>query len=250
MAEVAVVTGAGSGLGRALAVELCRQGVRVAGLGRREAALQGTAALAGAGFLALPADVADPSGVAAALARVARDLGPVTILVNNAAVYPRRDFLEETPESFMSTVAVNLGGMVACCAAVLPGMVERGEGRILNVSTFADVAPIPLAGAYSVSKGAARILTRALIADLCDRFPRIVINDWMPGVLATDMGLAEGLDPAVAASWGAALALMRDPTLTGTIWERDHELLPPRSLKRRIVDRLALRPMPVARRVG
>jgi NAD(P)-dependent dehydrogenase (short-subunit alcohol dehydrogenase family) len=140
----------------------------------------------------------------------------------------------------MRSVAINLGGVVACTSAVLPGMIERGAGRILNVSTFADIAPLPASSAYAVSKGAARILTRALIADLGDRFPGIVINDWMPGMLATGMGIADGLDPAVAARWGAELVLMQDPTLTGTIWEMDHEVPPPRSFQRRLLDRVTL----------
>ncbi len=250
MADVAVVTGAGSGLGRALALALCERGVPVAGLGRRADALAKTEALAGPGrFLAVPADVADPGAARAALGHVGQELGPVTILINNAAVYPRRDFLDETAESFMATVAVNLGGMVACTAAVLPGMVERGAGRILNVSTFADLSPIPLSSAYSVSKGAARILTRALVADLGDRFPDIVINDWMPGMLATGMGIADGLDPAKAARWGAALALWRDRSLTGTLWEQDREILPPRSFRRRLVDRLTFQTPAPPRRV-
>jgi hypothetical protein len=92
-----------------------------------------------------------------------------------------------------------------------------------------------------VSKGAARILTRALVADICDRFPDIVINDWMPGSLATDMGIAEGLDPALAARWGVSLALWHDRSLTGTVWERDTEQLPMRSLKGRIKDALLMR---------
>jgi NAD(P)-dependent dehydrogenase (short-subunit alcohol dehydrogenase family) len=106
------------------------------------------------------------------------------------------------------------------------------------VGTFADLDPIPASSAYAVSKGAARVFTRALVADLAARFPRIVVNDWMPGTLATPMGLPTGLDPAQAARWGTTLALMRDPSLNGTTWLEDHEVLAPRSLKRRVVDRL------------
>lgn len=234
---LAVVTGAGGGLGRALALELVARGVTVAGLGRSAAMLAETARLAGPAFHPIAADVADPAAVRAAFARLAA-LGPLEILVNNAAVYPRRDILEETAESFMATVAVNLGGTLACSLAALETFTRTGRGRILNVATFADVAPIPAAAAYSVSKGAARILTRALLADLADRFPRIVISDWMPGMLATGMGPPDGLDPAVAARWGATLALMSDPSLSGTVWEMDREIPPPRSLRRRILERI------------
>ncbi|GGL56426.1 SDR family NAD(P)-dependent oxidoreductase [Wenxinia marina] len=236
---IAIVTGAGRGLGRALALELARRGVRVGALGRDPAALD---ALAGEseGILPLIADVADPAAVAAAFAQ-ARAHGPVRILVNNAAAYPRRDILDESADSFMATVATNLGGTVACTREALADMTDAGVGRILNVATFADVAPLPASAAYAVSKGAARIFTRALVADLGDRFPGIVVSDWMPGMLATSMGIADGLDPAIAARWGAALALWHDRSLNGTVWEMDRELPPPRSLKRRLADRVTLR---------
>lgn len=245
--KLAVITGAGGGLGRALAIELTRRGLRVAGFGRRLEPLQETGRMAGSAFIPVQVDVADANAVAAAFAALP---APVTHLINSAAVYPRRDILDETPASFAATVAINLGGVVACTDAALRQMVQTGVGRIMNVSTFADIAPLPASAAYAVSKGAARIFTRALVADLGDRLPRIVINDWMPGMLATGMGIADGLDPAVAARWGAELVLMDDPTLTGTVWEMDRELLPPRSFKGRIKDRLLLRPRQKPRRLG
>lgn len=89
-----------------------------------------------------------------------------------------------------------------------------------------------------MSKGAARILTRALVADLADRFPDIVISDWMPGMLATRMGIPDGIAPEQSATWGAELALWHDPALTGTTFEQAVEIPPPRGLKARIKDRL------------
>ncbi|MEZ5913579.1 MAG: SDR family oxidoreductase [Paracoccaceae bacterium] len=259
-----VVTGAGRGLGRALAVELAvrlaagaaagspEAGSRVAALGRDLADLQETAALAAAAgapgrVVPVLCDLADPAAVRTAFAALQAE-APVLRLVNNAALYPRRDILEETVESFMATVAVNLGGTLATVLAALPAMIAAGRGRIVNVSSFADVAPLPASAAYAVSKGAGRVLGRALQADLADRFPGIVISDWMPGMLATRIGVADGLDPAVAARWGAALALWDDPTLSGTIWEGDREIPPPVGLKRRLVNRLLGR-RAVARRL-
>ncbi len=243
-AGLAVVTGAGNGLGRALAIELARQGVKVAGLGRTKAALDETSALAGENFSLQVCDVSDASAVAATF----KALGPVSLLINNAAVYPRRDFLDESAESFMHSVNINLGGVVACSRAALDNMVETGIGRIINVATFADIAPLPASAAYAVSKGAARVLTRALVADLGDRFPDIVITDWMPGMLATGMGIADGLDPAVSARWGAALALWHDRTLNGAVFEMGREVLPPRGLKGKVKDMILLR-RPVAREI-
>jgi NAD(P)-dependent dehydrogenase (short-subunit alcohol dehydrogenase family) len=238
---IAVVTGAGGGLGRALALELAARGLRVAAIGRGAGGVEQTAALAGAGrILPVVADVADPRAVRAAFARIDAE-GPVRALVNNAAVYPRRDFLDESGESFAETVAINLGGMVNCTRAALDRMVAAGRGRIVNVATFADMAPLPASSAYAVSKGAGRILSRALVADLGDRFPDIVITDWMPGMLATRMGVAGGLAPEVAARWGAALTLWDDPALNGAVFEMNREVLPPRGLRARVGDALLLR---------
>ena len=242
---LAVVTGAGGGLGRALAIQLSQHGIRVAGLGRKPAGLEQTAALAGENFTAHICDVSDPAQVTATFQK----LGPVTLLINNAAQYPRRDFLDETAESFQQVVDTNLGGTIACTSQALKSMVETGKGRILNVATFADIAPLPASSAYAVSKGAARIFTRALVADLGDRFPDIVITDWMPGMLATQMGIPDGLAPEIAAGWGAALALWHDPTLNGATFEMDREILPPRGLKRKVKDAMLLRKPPRPRRI-
>ena len=248
MTELAVITGASGGLGRALALELVSRGVAVAGLGRRADALEKIARDARGLFTPITVDVADAAAVAAAFSQI-DTLGSPTILINNAAVYPRRDILDETPNSFAATVGINLGGAVAATHEALTRMVQTGHGRILNVSTFADIAPLPASSAYAVSKGAARIYTRAIVADLHDRFPGIVINDWMPGMLATGMGIEDGLPPETAARWGATLALWHDRTLTGTVWEEDREIPPQRGLKTRIKDKLLLR-KPVIRRLS
>ena len=249
-AGVVVITGAGSGLGRALAINLADRGLKVVGFGRNKLSLQETATLCDKGcFYPMVVDVADSSAVDTAFVAIEKTYGAVTLLINNAAIYPRLDFLDETPDSFRHVMNVNLGGVVTCTLAALKSMQQTGLGRILNVASFADIAPIPASSAYSVSKGAARILTKALVADLADRFPDIVITDWLPGMLATGMGIPDGLDPAISAKWGAALALWHDPSLNGVTFEQDCELLPPRSLKRRVKDLVLLRKPPTARRI-
>lgn len=247
---VVVVTGASAGLGRALCLELAGQEVRVAGIARSADAL---ADLAGdmpkGAFLPVPADVGDPAAVTAAFDTIRRQMGPVTGLINNAAVYPHRDTLDETAESFMATCQINLGGMVACTHEALRDMVETGTGRIINLTSYAGIAPAPLASAYSVSKGAARIYTAALLADLGDRFPGIVINEWIPGALNTGMGIADGLDPADVARWGAKLVQMRDPAISGLTFERDRSVAPRVGVKRRLVNRV-LRQQPKVVHLG
>lgn len=230
----ALVTGAGGGLGRALARKLAAQGVPLAALGRSLDALQDTVQTAPDLIRPYVCDVSDARAVRETVHTIAADLGAPRILINNAAIYPRRDVLDMPADGFMQTVATNLGGTVNCTEAVLPYMAADGIGRIVNVATFADMTPLPMSAEYSVSKGAARIYTRALIADIGDRFPDIVVGDWMPGMLATRMGIADGLPPDVAAGWGAALALMHDPALTGTTFEMGREILSGSGLKRRI----------------
>ncbi|WP_137111879.1 SDR family NAD(P)-dependent oxidoreductase [Rhodobacter sp. SY28-1] len=229
---VVVVTGAGSDLGRALAAALALRGLAVAGIS--------ATAFQPAHDAVVPviADVRDPVAVTAAFGLIRERLGAPTILINGAEVYPHRDILEETPASFMDTVQLNLGGAFNCCHAVLPEMVARGHGRIINIVTFADVVPAPLAAGYSVSKGALRILTRALVSDLGDRFPGIVINDWVPGTHTPRKGIPDGVDPALAAEWGANLALLHDRAINGLVFLQDREHLPPKSLRGRVKDRV------------
>ncbi|MCK0093979.1 SDR family oxidoreductase [Yoonia sp. F2084L] len=239
---VIVVTGAGKGLGKALCLKLTQQGHRVAAFSRAASSIDDmTQSLPDDQFLAVTVDVVDPAAVAAGFDDVRQKMGPVSALINNAAVYPRRDILDETYESFMHTVAVNLGGMVACTQEALKDMVAAGEGRIINVTSYAGCAPAPASAAYSVSKGATRIFTNALLADLGDRFPKIVINEWLPGQLNTDMGIPDGIAPAQAASWGAKLIEMKDPAVAGLVFDRDRSVPPPAGFKRRVLNRLLRR---------
>lgn len=247
---IAVVTGAGAGLGRALTVELSRRGIVVVGLGRNMPDLETTVGLAnGATVIPKCVDVSDNKAVVATFASIRERWGDPTILINNAAVHPRGDFLGCSPEEFMSCVDINLGGAVNCAHAALFSMSQTGRGRIVNIGSFADVSPQPMAGAYSVSKGAVRIFSRALVADLGDRFPDIVISTWMPGILATRMGLNSGLDPAVAARWGVELALCNDRELNGAVFERDLQMAESRSFKRRLLEKILRRSAPLRRLV-
>lgn len=235
--HLAVVTGASDGLGRALSVAFCRRGVRVVGVARRVERLMETEQLCGSScFSYFAADVAATARIGEVFAEVEERIGPVTILINNAAVYARADFLSATAEHTLGQIAINLNGSVNCASAALRHMAARGRGRIVNVSSFAGEGPVPGSLGYSVSKAALRALTRALTAETRDRLPGIVISEWIPGVLNTSMGRAGGIDPEVAAEWGVSLALADDPDLHGATFVEDRELIPRRSLKGRVKD--------------
>ena len=246
---VAVVTGGGSGLGRALVLQLCEKGFQVIAIGRGLDAIRETVTFSENRASALKLDIADPEAVRRGFAEIVHTYGPIALLINNAAVYPQRDLLDETSESYFATTAVNFNGVISCSLAALESMTERGRGRILNVATFAGENPLPGASAYSASKGAARLFTRAMIADLSDRFPEIVISEWMPGVLNTQMGIPDGLEPKVAAAWGVELALKMQSSIAGTTFEMNTEILPPRGLKGKLKDLVLLR-KPTPRRLS
>ncbi len=131
---IAVVTGAGGGLGRALAVELSARGQQVVALGRAPEGISETAAMDPSGRItSVTADVTDAQALRAAFVQITRT-APVTLLVNNAAIYPRRDFLDETPESFAETLAINLGGTVACTRLAM--RCPRGQGASLRARSW------------------------------------------------------------------------------------------------------------------
>ena len=167
--QVAIVTGAGRGIGRAMALELARAGAAVAVLARSEDQLTETVALIegeGGRAIALPADVTDQLAVARAVAETERQLGPVDLLVNNAGhggqVGP---VWEVEPDEWWRCVEVNLRGPFLCARAVLPGMIARQRGRIIITSSLAGTAPWPYMSAYAIGKAAVTRLAENLAAE-------------------------------------------------------------------------------------
>lgn len=157
--KVAVVTGAGGGLGRATALLLAAAGARVAPTGRRLEALEDTAAaIRAARGEALPVvmDLADGASIRAAFADIRGRFGPVDILVNNAGSAPPIKNVQWMPdEQWDETLAVNLTGVYAAVKAVLPDMLARGDGLVVTVSSLAAVRPNLLGGApYGAAKAA------------------------------------------------------------------------------------------------
>jgi len=197
--RVALVTGGGRGIGRATALALAERGADVAVMSRSVPELEETAALvraSGRRSLAVVGDVAHGAAVHKAVT-VARDaLGPIDILVNNAAVLqPVGPTIEVDPEAWGRLLAVNLTGVFRCIHAVLPVMLERGWGRIVNVSAGAATGTgLPRASAYSVSKAGLDMLTRHLAAELAGT--GVGVNSVWPGGVRTRMLAAyRGLRP-------------------------------------------------------
>jgi NAD(P)-dependent dehydrogenase (short-subunit alcohol dehydrogenase family) len=167
--KVAVVTGAGSGIGRAAALALVEAGFTVVLAGRRRDALDQTAALAGAGrTLTVPADVADPESVGALFAQAAAHAGRIDVLFNNAGTNaPPVLFEDLTVAQWTAVVAVNLSGAFFCAQAAFRQMKAQTPqgGRIINNGSISAHAPRPGSAPYTASKHAVTGLTKSISLD-------------------------------------------------------------------------------------
>ncbi|MDP9241495.1 MAG: SDR family oxidoreductase [Actinomycetota bacterium] len=190
--QVALVTGAGRGLGRSLAVGLAAAGAHVGLLGRTQATLEETlrqcvATKGGSKAVAVRVDVIVDDAVRAAVRTVERDLGPIDLLVNNAG---RVDSAEQPlwaadARDWWDVVETNLRGPMLLSRAVLPGMVQRGRGRIVNINSGFGLRGTPTYSAYSVSKAALARLTDCLAQALDGQ--QVAVFDLSPGLVRTDM---------------------------------------------------------------
>ena len=165
--QVAWVTGAGSGIGRAAALAFAKAGMRVALTGRRAEALAETAASIGAGAVVVAADLADPAEVARAHAAVVEALGPVDVLVNNAGTnVKQRHMTELAGEGLAQVLAVNLAGPFLCAMAVLPGMRAKRAGTLIHIGSVSGVGLFPASGAaYGASKAGVNMMSAHINAE-------------------------------------------------------------------------------------
>ncbi len=167
--QVVLITGGGRGIGRAIARELGTAGATVAVTARSMDQLIETKARiedAGGHALAIAADVTDHSAVTRAVETIEAKLGPIDLLVNNAGIGgPIGPLWEVDSELWWQTIDVNLRGVFLCTRVVLPGMVERGKGRIVNIASHAGVHRWPQVSAYAVSKAAVIKLTENLASE-------------------------------------------------------------------------------------
>ncbi|HET9075728.1 MAG TPA: glucose 1-dehydrogenase [Acidimicrobiales bacterium] len=213
--KVAVVTGAGAGIGAAIAHRLAHLGASVAVVDLVPESAEATAsAIAAAGGRAcgIAADVSDPSGRARLLTEASERLGPVGILVNNAAYHgPRVGFMELGPGEWERVIATNLTAAAELARGVAPGMISVGEGAIVNLTAIQAAMPLPTYVSYAASKGGLLALTRALAVELSPHGIRV--NSVSPGAVATPSS-RESLEAAGAGA-DAARAGAPAPTLLG-----------------------------------
>ncbi len=178
--KVALVTGGASGIGAATAARLLEGGARVGVLDREEVA----------NSFSVTGDISRSADVAAAVDRVEAELGPIDVLVNAAGI-PGASLrtVDVTDEEWERVLAINASGSFYTCRAVIPGMVERGYGRIVLVSSIAGKEGNPMAAAYSASKAAVIALTKAIGKDLAGT--GVLVNCIAPAVIETP--ILEGL---------------------------------------------------------
>ena len=184
--KIVLITGAGSGLGKALAVAAGQVGAKVICAGRRKERIQQTAdevTQAGGVGLAVEMDVTDVKSVAKGL-KQAEKMGPIEILFNNAGIITGLKAVQDLPiEEWDKIMATNVRGPYLMIRAILPGMIQRGFGRILNIS--APIKHLPKASAYCASKCALDSLTKAVGYEL--KGVDIIINAVEPPFLDTEM---------------------------------------------------------------
>ncbi len=164
----AVITGAGSGIGRAIAMTFASQGARVFVLERDLAAGEAvTREITGAGGAAsaVACDVADTASVDGAVASVIADAGRIDILVNNAGIAHVGTVISTSEADLDRIYAVNVKGVFLCSKAIVPHMLEAGGGVILNLASIASLIGLPDRFAYSMSKGAVLTMTRSIAVD-------------------------------------------------------------------------------------
>ncbi|MDI6050852.1 3-ketoacyl-ACP reductase [Flavobacterium sp. XS2P24] len=184
----ALITGAGKGIGKAIALALAKEGVNIILVARTQEEIDSVAAKVRSlrvKALAITADVADINSVNNAVEKALAEFGTIDILINNAGIAAFGKFLELEPTDWERIIQVNLMGTYYVTRAVLPNMIERQTGDIINISSTAGLSGNALTSAYSASKFAVLGLTESLMQEV--RKHNIRVTALTPSTVATDM---------------------------------------------------------------
>lgn len=181
----ALVTGGSRGIGAAIAAALAEAGARLSLFGRDAERLQAQAQQLGGAVHTEVCDVTEPEAVARAIRGAEAALGPVHILVNNAGQAESQPFLRTDRALWERMLAVNLTGAFLCTQAALPGMLQAGWGRIVNIASTAGLKGYPYVAAYCAAKHGLIGLTRALALELARK--NITVNAVCPGFTETEL---------------------------------------------------------------
>jgi 3-oxoacyl-[acyl-carrier protein] reductase len=220
--QVALITGAGRGLGRQIALAFARAGADIVGTARNKAQLEDTTKeIKALGRRALPVvtDVTQEDQVRAMANQVLKEFGPVDILVNNAGMSVYGPFVEQKAADWQAMIETNLMGTIFCTHAILPSMLERGQGLIINISSVAGIHGLPNEAVYCASKHGVKGFTDALAVELKDKGIRVC--GIYPGGMNTpfrDIQTYHGdrskiMDPAKVAEMVLAMAIQPQGTL-------------------------------------
>ena len=212
--RVALVTGASSGIGRALASTLADAGAAVCLLARRESELEALARDIGARggrTLAVRCDLRDRAALPGAVARASAGFGPPDILVNAAGVNPRRPIDAVTAQDWDTTLEINLAAPFFLAQRLAPAMCARGWGRIINIASLQSVRAFADGAPYGASKGGVMQLTRALAQAWSAR--GVNCNAIAPGFFPTELTAAVFADPERAAAMAARTMIGRNGVL-------------------------------------
>jgi 3-oxoacyl-[acyl-carrier protein] reductase len=217
--RTAVISGAGTGLGRAAAIAFAREGANVALLGRRVVKLEETAALIGqpgtGKAIVIPTDVSEEAEVSKAIETAAAAFGKIDILINNAAIFEPGLVFELTNEEWTRQIAVNLTGPFLLTKAVLPIMRNSHYGRIINITSSLASNGAGGYAAYSAAKAGLESLTRTTADE--ENEHGILVNLFNPGTLRTEMH-ATGQDPATVTPELIRLASLPPGGVTGKMF--------------------------------
>lgn len=191
--RIAIVTGAGGGLGEGICLGLANEGATVVCAGRTQDsidAIRDQVIAAGGKAISVLVDITNVASVEAMTAAVVEQLGGIDILINNAAIYPRRAWTEITPDEWDDVLATNVKGYFLCSRAAFPHMKPRGHGRIINVASITFFGGWGMLLDYVTSKGGIVAFTRALAREIGPE--GVTVNTISPGAFPTD---AEKIHP-------------------------------------------------------